>query len=149
MEKITFKEINYFDTFPVRSAVLRKGKPIETCFFLGDEAIDTTHFGLFIENSLIGVASLFKKNNENFDQKNQFQLRGMAILKEYQSSGFGKLLIEEIFNFIKINQTELLWFNARETAVSFYEKQGCIKKGASFEIPEIGAHFLMYKYFDI
>ena len=149
MEKITLKEINYFDTFPVRSAVLRKGKPIETCFFLGDEAIYTTHFGLFIENSLIGVASLFKTNNENFEQKNQFQLRGMAILEEYQSSGFGKLLIEEIFNFIKINQTELLWFNARETAVSFYEKQGCIKKGASFEIPEIGTHFLMYKYFDI
>ena len=149
MEKITLKEINYLGTFPVRSAVLRQGKPIETCFFLGDDAVDTTHFGLFNENKLIGVASLFKKNNENFDQKNQFQLRGMAILKEYQSSGFGKLLIEEIFNFIKINQTELLWFNARETAVPFYEKQGCIKKGASFEIPEIGSHFLMYKYFDV
>ncbi len=149
MEKISLKEINYLGTFPVRSAVLRQGKPIETCFFLGDDAVDTTHFGLFTENNLIGVASVFKKNNENFDQKNQFQLRGMAILKEYQSSGFGKLLIEEIFNFIKTNQTELLWFNARETAVPFYEKQGCIKKGASFEIPEIGAHFLMYKYFDI
>jgi len=73
----------------------------------------------------------------------------MAILKEYQSSGFGKLLIKEIFNFIKTNQTELLWFNARETAVPFYEKLGCIKKGASFEIPEIGAHFLMYKYFNV
>jgi hypothetical protein len=44
---------------------------------------------------------------------------------------------------------ELLWFNARETAVPFYEKLGCTKKGASFEIPEIGLHFLMYKYFDI
>ena len=101
MNKITIKEINYLDTFPVRSAVLRQGKPIETCFFLGDDAVDTIHFGLFTENKLIGVASVFKTNNENFDQKNQFQLRGMAILKEYQSSGFGKLLIEEIFNFFQ------------------------------------------------
>jgi GNAT superfamily N-acetyltransferase len=149
MEKITLKEINYLDTFPVRSPVLRQGKPIETCFFLGDDAVSTTHFGLFTENKLIGVASVFKTNNENFAQKNQLQLRGMAILKEYQSSGFGKLLLEEIFNFIKINQTELLWFNARETAVPFYEKLGCIKKGTSFEIPEIGTHFLMYKYFNV
>ena len=149
MNKITINKINYLDTFPVRSAVLRQGKPIETCFFLSDDAVGTTHFGLYIENNIIGVASVFTSKNENFDIKNQFQLRGMAILEEYQSAGFGKLLIEEIFNFIKINQVELLWFNARETAVPFYEKLGCTKKGASFEIPEIGSHFLMYKYFNI
>jgi len=149
MNKITINKIKYIDTFPVRSAVLRQGKPIETCFFLGDDAVGTTHFGLFIENNIIGVASVFTSNNENFDNKTQFQLRGMAILEEYQSTGFGKLLIEEIFNFIESTQVELLWFNARETAVPFYEKLGCIKKGTSFEIPEIGTHFLMYKYFDI
>ena len=149
MNKITINKIKYIDTFPVRSAVLRQGKPIETCFFLGDDAVGTTHFGLFIENNIIGVASVFTSNNENFDNKTQLQLRGMAILKEHQNMGFGKLLIEEIFNFIESTQVELLWFNARETAVSFYEKLGCIKKGNSFEITEIGTHFLMYKYFNI
>jgi GNAT superfamily N-acetyltransferase len=149
MDKISIKKINYLDTFPVRSSVLRQGKPIETCSFLGDDAVDTTHFGLYIENNIIGVASVFTSNNENFDNKTQLQLRGMAILKEFQSTGFGKLLIEEIFSFIESTQVELLWFNARETAVSFYEKLGCIKKGNSFEIPEIGTHFLMYKYFNI
>jgi GNAT superfamily N-acetyltransferase len=149
MDKISIKKINYLDTFPVRSSVLRQGKPIETCSFLGDDAVDTTHFGLYIENNIIGVASVFTSNNENFDNKTQFQLRGMAILKEYQNMGFGKLLIEEIFNFIESTQVELLWFNARETAVPFYEKLGCIKKGNSFEITEIGTHFLMYKYFNI
>jgi GNAT superfamily N-acetyltransferase len=148
MDKISIKKINYLDTFPVRSAVLRQGKPIEMCSFIGDDAVDTTHFGLFIENNIIGVASVFTSNNENFDNKTQLQLRGMAILKEYQNMGYGKLLIEEIFNFIESTQVELLWFNARETAVPFYEKLGCIKKGSSYEIPEIGTHFLMYKYFN-
>lgn len=148
MDKISIKKINYLDTFPVRSAVLRQGKPMETCSFLGDEAVGTTHFGLYIENNIIGVASVFTSNNENFDNKNQYQLRGMAILEAYQNTGFGKLLIEEIFNFIESNQVELLWFNARETAVPFYEKLGFIKTGSSFGIPEIGTHFLMYRYFD-
>lgn len=149
MNKITIKKINYLDTLPVRSIVLRQEKPIETCFFLGDDADGTTHFGLYNENNIIGVASVFTSNNENFNIKNQFQLRGMAILEEYQSAGFGKLLIKEIFNFIESTQVELLWFNARESAVPFYEKLGCTKKGASFEIPEIGSHFLMYKCFDV
>jgi GNAT superfamily N-acetyltransferase len=148
MNKITIKKINFLETFPIRSAVLRQGKPMETCAFLGDDALETTHFGLFFENNIIGVASVFKISNDNFDIKNQYQLRGMAILEAYQSSGFGKLLIEEIFNFIESNQVELLWFNARETAVLFYEKLGYRKKGPSFEIPDIGTHFLMYKYFD-
>ena len=149
MDKISIKKINYLDTFPVRSAILRQGKPIETCSFLGDETDGTTHFGLYIENNIIGVASVFTSKNENFDIKTHLQLRGMAILKEHQNMGFGKLLIEDIFSFIESTQVELLWFNARETAVSFYEKLGCFKKGNSFEIPEIGTHFLMYKYFNI
>ena len=149
MDKISIKKINYFDTFPVRSSVLRQGKPIETCSFLGDDAVDTTHFGLYIENNIIGVASVFTSKNENFDIKTHLQLRGMAILKEHQNMGFGKLLIEEIFSFIESSQVELLWFNARESAVPFYEKLGCTKKGDSFEIPEIGSHFLMYKWFDV
>ena len=37
----------------------------------------------------------------------------MAILEEYQSAGFGKLLIEEIFNFIKINQNLLVFFSKK------------------------------------
>lgn len=72
MNKITINKINYLDTFPVRSAVLRQGKPIETCFFLSDDAVGTAHFGLYNENNIIGVASVFTSNNENFDIKINF-----------------------------------------------------------------------------
>ena len=33
MSEIKVKKITYLDTFPVRSAVLRQGKPIELAFF--------------------------------------------------------------------------------------------------------------------
>ena len=145
MDKISIKKINYLDTFPVRSSVLRQGKPIETCSFLGDDAVDTTHFGLYFENNIIGVASVFTSNNENFDNKTQLQLRGMAILKEFQSTGFGKLLIEEIFSFIESTQVELLWFNARESAVAFYKKSGYEVLGSQFEIPDVGPHYILFK----
>lgn len=147
MSEIKVKKITYLDTFPVRSAVLRQGKPIETCFFLGDDAEDTTHFGLFKDNKLIGVASIFKFNNEYFEQKNQFQLRGMAVLNEYQGFGFGNIILEEVCKFVFTKNTDVLWFNARENAVRFYKNFGFSTFGNSFEIPEIGTHFLMFKYF--
>ena len=147
MSEIKVKKITYLDTFPVRSAVLRQGKPIETCFFLGDDAEDTTHFGLFKDNKLIGVASIFKFNNEYFEQKNQFQLRGMAVLNEYQGFGFGNIILEEVCKFVETKNADVLWFNARENAVKFYQNFGFCTQGDSFEIPEIGTHSLMFKYF--
>jgi predicted GNAT family N-acyltransferase len=147
MNKIIVKKITYLDTFPVRSAVLRQGKPLETCFFLGDDAEETTHFGLFQDEKLIGVASVFKVNNENFDQNNQFQLRGMAILSEYQGLGFGNLLLKEVCKFVEAKNAEVLWFNARESAIKFYQNFGFSVLGDSFEIPEIGMHFVMFRYF--
>ena len=147
MSKIEVKKITYLDTFPVRSTVLRQGKPIETCFFLGDDDKETAHFGLFKDNNLIGVASVFKVRNENFNENYQFQLRGMAILSVYQGLGFGKIILEEICKFVKAKNVEVLWFNARETAVKFYQNSGFSVLGDSFEIPEIGTHFVMYKRF--
>lgn len=147
MSEIKVKKITYSDTFPVRSAVLRQGKPIETCFFLGDDADDTTHFGLFNDEKLIGVASVFKVSNENFDKKLQFQLRGMAVLNEYQGLGYGNLMLDEVCKFVATKNADVLWFNARENALKFYGNFGFSVLGDSFEIPEIGTHFLMFKYF--
>lgn len=147
MTEIKVKKITYSDTFPVRSAVLRQGKPIETCFFVGDDAQNTIHFGLFHENNLVGVASVFKSTSINFDKKSQFQLRGMAVLSAYQGFGFGAVILEEVCKFVAENKGEVLWFNAREKAVAFYQNFGFSVLGNAFEIPEIGTHFLMYKYF--
>lgn len=147
MSKIKVKKITYSDTFPIRSAVLRQGKPIETCFFLGDTADDTTHFGLFYEKNLIGIASVYKVKNEIFEQKNQFQLRGMAVLRDYQGLGFGNKILAEVCTFVASNDGDVLWFNARENAMKFYQNYGFSIQCGPFEIPEIGTHFVLFKCF--
>ena len=147
MNKIKVKKISYFETFPVRSAVLRQGKPIETCFFLGDDDKETVHFGLFDDVNLIGVASVFKVGNENFNKNNQFQLRGMAVLSKYQGMGFGRVIMDEICKLVVSKNAGVLWFNARETAVKFYQNFGFSVSGDAFEIPEVGTHFVMFRHF--
>lgn len=141
------KEITTTVTFLVRLPVLRAGKTIESCRFDGDNLETTKHFGYFINKKLVGVVSIYKISNKIYPEFNQYQLRGMAILNEYQNKGFGEKLVIYCENYAIQNQNKLIWFNARTSAVKFYEKLGYSKSGKSFEIPEIGEHFLMNKLF--
>lgn len=141
---IEIKEILASDTYAVRNSVLRKGKPIETCLFPGDELPTTKHFGLF-QVYLIGIISLFENRNPCFSNANQIQIRGMAILEEYQGLGLGEKLIQSCENYLKSEKEVLIWFNARASAAPFYGKIGYRTFGSVFEIEGMGKHLIMFK----
>jgi GNAT superfamily N-acetyltransferase len=143
MKKI--QKISSKDTFSVRHPVLRAGKPIESCQFDGDDLESTTHFGLFVDRELIAVVSLFKNNNALFNSENQYQIRGMAVLSEFQYKNYGQELVKHCEIYCTVNKASLIWFNAREQAVSFYEKLQYKKIGSPFNITDIGLHYLMNK----
>src|SRR5690554_355421 len=139
------KQIYAEETYPIRQVVLRKGGPIETCVFDGDLDENTFHLGILSNTDLIGVASFMKNKFPLFSEDEQYQLRGMAILKEFQHQGLGKRLIEEGENILNKRKVDLLWFNAREIAVEFYKNKGYIIAGNAFTIPNIGIHYVMLK----
>ena len=139
------KKIAATETYSVRLPVLRKGKPIESCHFDGDDLESTQHFGLYLSQELVGIISLFKKSNSTFSKKNQYQIRGMAVLENYRKKDFGKALIIHIEEECKNQGVNLLWFNARMEAVGFYETMGYQKEGTPFEIPDVGEHIVMFK----
>ncbi|HLP65718.1 GNAT family N-acetyltransferase [Flavobacterium sp.] len=142
---IEIKNIDYTTTFSVRHPVLRDEKPIESCFFDGDDLKTTVHFGLFCDKKLVGVISIFKNKNAIFSAQNQFQIRGMAVLKECQGKNFGKQLLDQAEQYVITQKGNLIWFNARENAVPFYQKSGYEIVSDAFEIKDIGTHFIMYK----
>ena len=142
---LSIKEITALETFSVRQPVLRPGKSIETCHFEGDNLESTRHFGLFIGENLAGIASLFQEKTDLLTENNQFQLRGMAVLKEFQKRGTGESLVKYAEANAKCRGGEVIWFNAREIAVGFYEKLGYKIIGAPFIIGDIGTHFIMHK----
>lgn len=139
------KKISSVETYPVRHDVLRKGKPIETCIFKGDDDEQTIHLGLFLDVQLVGIISVFKEQNNLFSETNQFQIRGMAVLEEFQGKGLGTKLVKEAEKHCINLNANVIWFNARENAVPFYEKLDYKIIGDSFLIPEVGIHFVMYK----
>lgn len=139
------KEIPSKDTYIVRQPVLRKGKPIESCIFEGDNLNTTHHFGLFENEELTGIISLFSQTNIIFADKNQAQIRGMAILENHQKKGFGEALVKYCEDYCRTQNVDLIWFNARTAAVGFYKKMNYQIIGEPFDIKDVGEHYLMFK----
>src|SRR5688500_9487172 len=82
-------------TVDLRWAVLRPGFPRETALFAGDEAAGTLHFGVYANDQLVGVASLYEAEEPgNPPSAGARQLRGMATLPEVRGSGCGRALLE-------------------------------------------------------
>lgn len=145
---IQIKEISALETYTVRHPVLREGRPIEDCRFDGDNLPTTFHLGLFYDAILVGVATFMKNNHTVFSDDNQYQLRGMAVLKTHQGKQLGDALFKHGEILLKEKSVSLLWFNAREVAVNFYKRNGCEILGEPFEIKGIGIHFVMFKKYE-
>ncbi len=140
---IQIKEISAEETFPIRLEVLRKNIPL-SFEFNGDFDSDTIHLGAFKNDKLIAVSSYMKANYKDFEG-NQYQLRGMATLTEYQGFGAGKLMLQKAVQILKEKNSNLLWCNARIAAVEFYKKQGFQTFGEKFDISYVGNHYVMFK----
>lgn len=145
---ITVKGILPGETLIVRHPVLRHGKPIDSCKFDGDDLPTTFHLGAFSKDKLVGVVTILKKDNKSFFSKNQFQLRGMAVLQEYQGLGIGAVLVKQSEDRVIEQKGSLIWLNARQVALSFYKKLGYEISSDKFEIPLIGVHYTMTKIFN-
>ena len=139
---IHIKKISAADTYPIRLEILRKNIPLPYKF-TGDLDNDTFHLGVFQNSKIIAVSSFMKIKNDNFSGE-QFQLRGMATLIEFQGLGAGKLMMQEAFSILKDLNINCLWCNARLVAVAFYKKAGLQTFGDKFAVPYIGDHYLMF-----
>lgn len=144
--RIHIREIPADAVYSVRQPVLRPGRPLSECIFEGDTFEKTLHLGLSLDENLIGVASFMQNSNPLFNEANQYQLRGMAVLSDYKGKGFGaSLLIEGEKRLKNLGNNPFLWFNARDHAIGFYEKFGYKSIGEKFDVPGVCQHIVMFK----
>lgn len=94
---------------------------------------------------MVGICSFFKNNNPNISLNQQYQLRGMAVLKEFQGYGLGKIILTHGEGLLKDKRAKTVWCNAREVALNFYKKNGYQIIGDPFNISDIGLHYVMHK----
>jgi predicted GNAT family N-acyltransferase len=111
----TIKEISATDTYPLRHAVMWPNMPVDYIFLPHDG--QGIHFGLFKNDILIAVVSLFIENN-----KAQFQK--LATATSEQGKGYGSQLLSHLITYAKDKKVEKIWCNARKDKKAFYVKFG-------------------------
>ncbi|MDO6760318.1 GNAT family N-acetyltransferase [Tamlana sp. 2_MG-2023] len=139
------KQITAQESYLVRQPVLRPGLPITSCVFDGDDLSTTIHLGLYNNNNIIGVCSFFKNDHAELSRSKQYQLRGMAVLENFQGKGIGYQILSFGERLMKEKNIKTIWCNAREIALPFYRKCGYQSFGEAFNIPNIGPHYSMFK----
>lgn len=128
----------------IRNEVLREGKlPLDACRFPSDQNEGAFHLGNFEENTLISIASFHPQSLKNYDGTG-YQLRGMATIPGYQGKGMGNQLVNFAIVYLRGQQINYLWCNARKKALNFYAGIGFEIISDEFDVPGIGPHHVMY-----
>lgn len=112
----------------LRQDVLYPNQPIDSILLEEDDT--GIHFGLYEENKLIAVVSLFIRGQEA-------QFRKFATDTNYQNRGYGSKLLQYIIHYANTEGVQKIWCNARTSAVLFYKKHGLTTSGESFVKGEI------------
>lgn len=143
--------LSHTDTYPIRNAILRPGQPITSCKFTYDDLESTLHLGYCINNQIVGVCSYYQNYDASINQLTPhttdscYQLRGMAVLKQHQGKGIGQQLLNHGEQLLINKAATSIWFNARETALTFYTQLNYQIVSNPFNIINIGTHYKMYK----
>lgn len=148
MQVFEIREITAEETHSLRHQILRPHQPISECVLPGDEDEASFHFGAFLDDRLVTIASVFEQRESRFDQlvsfRHQFRLRGMATDEEFRGRGLGAAVLRKCIEVSWARGGDVFWCNARVTAVAYYEKMHFHSIPTEFEIPGIGMHRVMY-----
>lgn len=143
-KNIIISNVELEEIYPLRSRVLRPGQAIESCHYKEDSVSGCFHLGAKVGSEVIGIASFYEEPHLSLPANLSYRLRGMAVLEEYRSSGVGKQIINRAIDICKQASADLLWCNARQSAAGFYKKLDFDYHGDSFDLPNIGPHFVMF-----
>lgn len=121
------------DTHQLRRLVLRSGDPDAVVAFAEDDHPDAFHLGArSATGDLVGVASFSPQPCPRRPDRRSLQLRGMAVLADWQRSGFGRRMIDAGRQAAVEQGFEVLWANARDSALEFYRGVGFVVEGDGF-----------------
>ena len=131
------------ETRPLRLKILRPNQPYESTIYPGDDNPETKHFGIIVDGAIVSVGSIYHEPPPGVLETGYWRLRGMATNTDMRARGYGSKILKCCTDYARNVGGKILWCNARSSAVNFYVKAGLEIHGKEFDIPGIGAHYLM------
>jgi predicted GNAT family N-acyltransferase len=108
----------------IRREVFIKGLNIPEYIEIDANEDKATYVLADVDGKSVGTARWRKTNGK-------IKLERFAVLDAYRSKGIGKKITQYILNYL--DQSEIIYLNAQESAIGFYEKLGFESIGPKFE----------------
>lgn len=118
------KQIPAAQTWSLRQEVMWPEMPIDFVKLPLDDTGE--HFGLYLDNELVSVVSLFQTD------MGLAQFRKLATKKEMQGKGYGTTLLQHLMTVAQKKGIHTLWCNARMDKIDFYKTFGMITTKQTF-----------------
>lgn len=112
---IEIKEIDFQETYTLRQSVMWPDQVLD--FVKLPEDKNGIHFGLFKNEMLISIVSLFIKGKSA-------QFRKFATTHMEQEKGYGSQLLSHLIDYTTQKNITEIWCNARADKTGFYKKFG-------------------------
>lgn len=134
-------------THDLRWRILRDSRPGAPVAFPEDSRPDAFHLGVRDDDGrILAVASFSAEATPHRPGRDSVRLRGIAVDRPAQHHGLGRLLITTVVQRLHLQDVEVLWCNARDSAAGFYARLGFEVVGDGFVLPESGiAHHVMVR----
>ena len=134
-------DIDAGQTHDLRRRVLRDGRPEADVDFPGDRVPGAIHLGVLDDDgALVGVASLSPEPTPHRPGRRAVRLRGMAVDPGHRGTGAGSALLAAVVERARLAGYAVLWANARDSALAFYERRGWTVVGEGFVHVDLPHH---------
>lgn len=111
----TIRKVALDEIWKMRQQVMYPAENLD--FVRLDDDATGLHWGLYKNEDLVSVISVFHRGNE-------IQFRKFATLPAEQGKGYGTRLLQFVMDWAVENKKRSIWCNARTSATSLYRKFG-------------------------
>ncbi|TFV62391.1 UNVERIFIED_ORG: GNAT family N-acetyltransferase [Bacillus sp. AZ43] len=139
---LTVDEVAAEVTYPLRQAVLRPdGGDV---VWAGDDDPATFHLAArTADGRVVGVVRFSPAPCPWRAAAHPWQLRGMATDRGVRGGGAGRAMVRAGLAAVRARGGDLVWCDAREAAVGFYQRMGFTVVTEAYDKPGIGPHLGM------
>ena len=118
---------------PLRLEVLRVHTTNKSVDFEGDDDVTTRHLvAVDSHGEIVGVSTWLERPLDQQPHLRALQLRGMATAISVQNQGIGALILAAGVDYALSLDADLIWANARDQALNFYNRNGFVTIGEGF-----------------
>jgi GNAT superfamily N-acetyltransferase len=110
--------------YELRRRVLRGNDPAQDVAEPRDFESTALHYGGFLDDVLVVSASFYRSSWPERPELVGYQLRYMATDFVVQGQGYGALVLDAATTTLRELGADLVWANARDTALGFYISTG-------------------------